>query len=230
MNKVNQLKKIININVLIVDDHKILRAGLLSLLNNNYDIQVVGEAENGKEAISLVRKLRPDIVIMDLDMPIMNGLDASRAILEEFPETRILVLTMLPDHEYIQSALKAGVKGYLEKDTAADTLVEAVYDLSKGKTYYSKLVKDSLTKHYIHDQNKNKKISTLKLPSRLSQVLKLISDGKEILEISKTLQISVMTVLKHRESLCKALGFINTSELVRYALRNDFGSDTNQGT
>ena len=209
--------------VLIVDDHKILVEGLHSLLNKNPDIQTIGEAENGKDAITLCKELNPNIVLMDLDMPILNGIEATKIISKDFPKSRIIILSMYPDHEYVKSALNAGAKGFIVKDTAANDLIQAVRVVYDGKAFFSpsvsKIIVESM---YTSDDSKLKEDV---LTSREKEILQLVTEGKSSIQIAERLFISKSTVNKHRENIMKKLNIHDIVGLIRYAIQKGIISD-----
>jgi len=209
--------------VLIVDDHKILREGLKSLLNQNSDIQAIGEAENGKDAIALCKNLKPNIVLMDLDMPILNGIEATKIIKKDFPQSRVIILSMFPDHEYVKSALNAGAKGFLVKDTAADDLIQAVRVVNDGKVFFSPSISQVIVESmYTADDSRLKEEV---LTSREKEILQLVAEGKPSKQISELLFISKSTVNKHRENIMKKLNIHDIVGLIRYAIKKGIISD-----
>ena len=203
--------------VLIVDDHKILVEGLRSLINQNSYIQAIGEAENGKDAITLCKDLKPNIVLMDLDMPILNGIEATKIITIDFPQSKVIILSMYPDHKYVQSALKAGAKGFLVKDTVADDLIQAIRVVNGGKAFFSPSVsKIIIESMYIIENSKFKEDM---ITSREKEILQLVTEGKSSNQISELLFISKSTVNKHRENLMKKLNIHDIAGLIRYAIQ-----------
>lgn len=207
------------INVFLADDHAILRDGIKVLLNAEKNMRVVGEAENGDEAIQKCRELKPDIVLMDISMPIINGLEAARQILR-FVSTRIILLSMHADEEYIIRALQVGVSGYIEKQSAATTLIQAVNDVFAGKKYFSPTVSSVLIDAAL-DHRAESGVSRLDtLTFREKQILQLLAEGKKAPEISKMLYIAEATIYKHRFNLMKKLGLYNLADLTRFAVEN----------
>lgn len=207
--------------LVIVEDHRILREGLKSLLTANGEIDVVGEAENGMEAIRQVRELKPDLVLMDISMPKMDGLDAIREIKIENPDVMLIVLTVHKAEEYVFAALKAGANGYLLKDSTYLELKLAIENVLMGRTYLSPGVSEKLVHSYLEGRHPRQSKSTLEvLTHRERQILKLIAEGNRNKKIAEFLCISVKTVEKHRSNLMKKLDLHNASELTAFAIEN----------
>ncbi|MGB6371131.1 MAG: response regulator transcription factor [Atribacterota bacterium] len=205
---------------MIVDDHTIVRKGIRSLLENNEKIEIVGEAKNGNEAIDKFRQVIPDIVLMDFAMPILNGMEATRQIKRQFPEVKVLILSMYKDEEYIINCLKAGALGYVNKQTTPEDLFKAIDTVYKGGYFTSSLFSNNVIKKYIEtSKEKDKKASHEKLTSREVEILQLIAEGYSNKGMAKLLYISVKTVETHRTHLMDKLGKHNTVELTKYAIR-----------
>ena len=205
--------------IILVEDHRILREGLRSLLAGVPNLEVVGEAANGLEAIRAVGNLHPDLVLMDLSMPKMDGLDAIAEIKNTCPECRVLVLTVHKAEEYIFSALKAGANGYLLKDATHQELKVAIENVLAGKTYLSPGVSETLVEFYLDGKEPPKTESVLgSLTQRERQILKLVAEGYKNKGIADYLCISIKTVEKHRANLMKKLDLHSASELTAYAL------------
>jgi DNA-binding NarL/FixJ family response regulator len=205
--------------IILVEDHRILREGLRSLLAGVPNLEVVGEAANGLEAIRAVGNLHPDLVLMDLSMPKMDGLDAIAEIKNTCPECRVLVLTVHKAEEYIFSALKAGANGYLLKDATHQELKVAIENVLAGKTYLSPGVSETLVEFYLDGKEPPKTESVLgSLTQRERQILKLVAEGHKNKGIADYLCISIKTVEKHRANLMKKLDLHSASELTAYAL------------
>ena len=205
--------------ILIVEDHTILREGLKSLLTTNPDIEIAGEAGDGREAVYLVEKLTPDLVMMDLSMPRMDGMQAIREIKLRWPKTKILTLTVHKTEEYILTTLKAGADGYLLKDANYQEMMTAVRSVLAGKRYLSPGISEGVIQGYLEGKQ------TIKLEGawdnltiREREVLKLIAEGHRNKEIATLLVISPKTVEKHRANLMIKLNFHNVSELTTYAI------------
>ena len=205
--------------LVVADDHTLLRAGLCALLSQDPDIEVVGEAANGRDAIQLVGTLSPHLVIMDLNMPGMNGIEAIIDIKRRFPATKVLVLTIHKTEEYIQESLRAGADGYVLKDASHDELRVAVKSILNGKTYLSPDISGKVINGYLGGRN-NASGSTSwdKLTHREREVLKLVAEGHPNKYIAEFYSLSVKTVEKHRSNLMKKLDLHNTSKLTAYAI------------
>ena len=208
------------IEVLIVDDHTIVRDGICSLLALAGDMDVVGEAANGREGLEKVSKLLPDVVLMDIAMPIMGGLEAIRRIHREFPETKMLVLTQYDDKDHVFPAIKAGASGFVSKTAASSELTSGIRAVFAGESYLS----PSIAKVFVEDYQRvalteDKKDHYELLTDREREILKLVVEGYKTQQIAEMLIITPKTVEGHRTSLMNKLGIHNTIELVKYALR-----------
>ena len=208
------------ISVLIVDDHTIVRDGICSLLALAGDMDVVGEAANGREGLEKVSKLLPDVVLMDIAMPIMGGLEAIRRIHREFPETKMLVLTQYDDKDHVFPAIKAGASGFVSKTAASSELTSGIRAVFAGESYLS----PSIAKVFVEDYQRvalteDKKDHYELLTDREREILKLVVEGYKTQQIAEMLIITPKTVEGHRTSLMNKLGIHNTIELVKYALR-----------
>jgi DNA-binding NarL/FixJ family response regulator len=206
--------------ILLADDHKVLRSGLRRILEEQPDLQVVGEAADGREAYDLAVELEPDIVVMDIAMPKMNGMEATRLILARHPRINVLILSMYSDENYIVQVLRAGARGYILKDSAEDELIDAVRSVAGGTPYFSAkiarlLVGDSL------QRLKNEAASDTYelLTPREREVLQLIAEGKSNKEAAATLFVSPTTVETHRARIMDKLDLHSTAEIVLYAVR-----------
>jgi DNA-binding NarL/FixJ family response regulator len=208
------------ITVLLADDHMIVREGMLALLNQETDIQIVGEAENGRQAVALSATLTPNVVVMDIAMPLLNGLEATRQILHTAPTTRVLILSAHGDDAYVEQAMALGAAGYLIKQTAAHVLAVAIREVCKGKRFFS----PSVSSRRYHHQRKAKalgekpKQNAAHLTSREMEVLQLIAEGKANKETADELHISIKTVEKHRQKVMEKLNIHDTASLTRYAI------------
>lgn len=205
------------IKVLIVDDHVIFREGIRSLLPGFEDIEIVGEATNGKEAIEKASQLSPQVVLMDITMPVMSGLEATRRIQKECPDARVLVLTQHEDSEYILSMIKAGAKGYISKTANASELVSAIRTIHQGASYLYPSAATALVEEYLLRAG-GEKDEYERLTDREREVLQLVAEGYTNREIADKVFISVKTVLRHRTNIMEKLGFHNRTELIRYAM------------
>jgi len=205
------------INVLIVDDHAMFRQGIRSLLHSNDDIEVVGEATQGREAIDMVRQLSPQVVLMDIAMPVMGGLEAMRRIHKESPDVRVLALSQYEDNEYILSMLKAGARGYVPKTATASELVSAIHAIHEGECYLYPSATTTLIEEYLMHVG-DEKNEYERLTDRERDVLQLVAEGRTNREIADNLFISVKTVLRHRTNMMQKLGFHNRTDLIKYAI------------
>ncbi len=209
------------ITVLLAEDHMIVREGLRALLKLETDIEVVGEAENGRQAVELVAKLRPQVVVMDIAMPLLNGMEATRQILQTAPDTKVLILSAHSDDAYVAMVMAIGAAGYLIKQTASHVLPEAIRQVQQGRTCFSPVIakRRNHQKKKSHDRGE---LNTDKDPSKLSsremEVLQLIAEGKANKETAEELHISVKTVEKHRQSLMDKLNIHDTAGLTRHAI------------
>ncbi len=210
------------INVLVVDDHKIVRDGILSLLQDEDEISVIAQAENGKDALEKIPKVSPQLVLMDINMPVMNGIDCTREITRIYPEVKVLALTMLNELEHIKNMLGAGAKGYLLKSSGKEELVMAIKKVMSGQNYFSDEVKDLIMLEMVKKKTSPGKIIGEKVPltSRELDILELILQELTNQEIAEKLFISVRTVDAHRRNLLEKTGARNTAGLVKFALEN----------
>jgi DNA-binding NarL/FixJ family response regulator len=204
------------IQVLLADDHTIVRQGLRALLEAEPDITVVAEADNGRQAVQLAKKFLPSVVVMDIAMPNLNGLEATRQIVREVPQARLLVLSSYNDDEYVTQVIKAGAKGYLLKQTAATDLIKAVREVSKGNPFFSPSISRRLTDDHPDGKLDGKKTSDL--TSREMEVLQLIAEGNANKQIAAELNISIKTVEKHRQQVMNKLHIHDIASLTRYAI------------
>ena len=208
------------IRVLIVDDHTILRDGISALLALAADIEVIGEAENGREAIDRARQLAPDVVLMDIAMPAMDGLEATRRIHKEFPQMKVLTLTQYDDREHLLSLLEAGAEGFISKTAASSELASAIRSVYQGDSFLSPSVAKLLLKHYRQGARAGRGQDPYdQLTDREREVLKLLAEGHTSREIADTLVISPKTVEGHRTNVMAKLDIHNRTDLVKYALR-----------
>lgn len=215
-----ELGRVNRISVLLAEDHTIVRKGLRSLLDAEDDIWVIGEAEDGREAVEKTRKLRPDIVVMDITMPGLNGLEATRQIKQRFPHVQVVVLTMHTAEEYIFRILRAGASAYVVKRAAPSELVSAVRAACRGESFLSPSVSKTVIEEYLQKADAFAgENSYEKLTPREREVLQLIAEGHSNREIAELLCLSVKTVQSHRANLMRKLDIHSTAELTQYAIR-----------
>ena len=208
------------IRVLVVDDHTVVRDGICALLALAGDIEVVGEADNGREALDRVRELVPDVVLMDVAMPTMDGLEATRRIHREFPQTKVLALSQYDDREYVFSIVEAGAQGFISKTAASSELVSGIRAVHRGDSFLSPSVAKLLVQHYQAGASVRKRQDPYsQLTGREREILKLLAEGYTSQEIADTLIISPKTVEGHKTNLMSKLDIHNCIDLVKYALR-----------
>ena len=208
------------IKVLVVDDHTIVRDGICALLSLTPDMEVVGEASNGREALEKLKLLVPDVIVMDIAMPVMGGLEATRVIRDEFPEIKVLVLTQYEDKEYVFPAIEAGALGFIIKTAASSDLATGIRSVYRGDSFLSPSVaKLFVERHQAGDEAGNRSDRYAQLTGREREVLKLTAEGYTVKEIADTLIISPKTVEGHKTSLMNKLNLHSRTELVKYALR-----------
>lgn len=208
------------IRVLLAEDHTIVRKGLRSLLDSEADIEVAGEAEDGRQALRKVEQLLPDVVVMDITMPGLNGLEATRQIKKRFPEVKVLILTVHTSEEYVRQMLRVGASGYLIKRAAPAELITAIRAAQRGDAFLSPSISRKVVEEYLqHSGAFADRDSYEKLTDREREVLQLIAEGRSTREIADLLHISVKTAESHRANLTGKLGIRTTAELTRYAIR-----------
>jgi two-component system response regulator NreC len=212
------------ITILLVDDHKILRQGLRTLLAKEIDMQVVAEAEDGRDAVRLVREMSPRVVIMDVGMPDLNGIEATRQILQESPETKVIALSMHSDRRFVTNMIKAGASGYLLKDSAFEELATAIRVVMSRKTYLSHEIAHVVVKDYVQGGSKDDPSVFSILSPREREVLQLMAEGKTNRQIAEMLNVSLKTIETHRQQIMNKLEIHNIVELTKYAIREGLAS------
>ncbi len=206
--------------ILIADDHGIVRKGLRFLLERQPDLEVVGEAEDGRAAVRLAEELEPNIIIMDIAMPLLNGIDATAQIVKCNPGIGVIILSMHSDESYLVRILTAGAKGYLLKDAAEMDVIQAVQTVGRGKPFFSPQITKTLLEDYMRQlQQRGLQDSYDLLTDREKEILQLLAEGKSNKEVASLLDLSVYTVETHRANLMQRLDLHNTAEIVLYAVR-----------
>jgi len=206
------------IRVLLVDDHTVVRKGIRALLEQEDDIEVVAEAEDGLKGVEASMEHKPDVVVLDMALPLLSGVEVARKIREKLPDTRILILSMYDDEEYILDSFKVGVSGYILKDVVVSELVAAVRSVHRGATFLSPTVSEKLRRQLQEGSGRASRHGPAKLTARERQILKLIAEGYTSRQISEILKISFKTVQTHRAHIMEKLGVHSTAELTRYAV------------
>jgi two-component system, NarL family, response regulator NreC len=206
--------------VLIADDHGVVRKGLRLLLEQYPELSVIGEAANGRDAVTMAATLSPQIVVLDVAMPILNGIEAAEQILKVNSKTGIIILTMHADESYLLRALNVGVKGYLLKESAEEDLLLAIRAVANGKPFFSRAINETLLEDYMRMLKQQGLSDTFDLlTTREKEVLQLLAEGKTNKEVAHLLDVSPYTVESHRTNLMQKLGIHNTAEIVLYAVR-----------
>ena len=208
------------VKVLLADDHTIVRKGLLSLLLGQDDIEVVGEAQDGRDALKLVEQLQPHVVVMDITMPLLNGLEATRQIKHHWPEIQVVILTVHTAEEYIFQILQAGASGYIVKQAAPKELITAIHAAYAGETFLSPSISQTVIQEYIvHARSTSGEDGFNSLTEREHEILQLLAEGRTTRDIAEILVISVKTVETHRANLMHKLDIDNLADLIKYAVR-----------
>lgn len=205
------------IRVLLVEDHHLVRAGIRSLLDSFPDVDVVGEAANGRDALKMSRQLNPKVVLMDISMPELNGLEATTRLTRSCPDSRVLMLSMHSDEEYVAQSLRAGARGYLVKDAATKELELAIHTLARGEIFISSSISASVLDKLMADSGDGSALN--QLTSRQREILQLVAEGCSTREIAKRLSLSVKTVETHRTHLMERLEIRDVPGLVKFALK-----------
>ena len=211
----------IPLRILIVDDHAVVRRGVRSLLESYQGFEITGEAATGREAVEMARRLQPDVVVMDLSLPELNGLDATRQILKDSPRSEILVLTMHHSEELARDVLQAGARGYVLKSDADQSLIAAVKSLREHKPFLSARVTEFVLDDYLRRTDTHEEAQSHEtVTAREREIIQLLAEGKRNKEAASTLGISVKTIEAHRANIMRKLRLRSVRELVRYAIRN----------
>jgi DNA-binding NarL/FixJ family response regulator len=213
-----------SVRIILAEDHRITREGLVNLLQERPDMEVVGEAENGREAVRLARELSPDLVIMDVTMPDLNGIDATRIITSGSNNTKVIALSMYSDKQFVQGMIQAGASGYLLKDCAFEELVSAIQAVIQGDTYLSPGIAGIVVQDYLTKLTTDRSSADTVLTNREREVLQLIAEGNSTKEIAARLNVSVKTVETHRRQIMEKLGIFSIAELTKYAIREGLTS------
>jgi DNA-binding NarL/FixJ family response regulator len=210
----------ITLRILIVDDHAVVRRGVRALLESHTDWEICGEATNGRDAVEEARRLKPDIVVMDLSLPGLNGLDATRQILQESPGTEVLVLTMHHSEELARDVLQAGARGYVLKRDADENLIAAVESLRQHKPFLTAAVTEFVLDDYLKRGDRQDDPAVAAVTAREREIIQLVAEGQSNKEVASTLGVSVKTIEAHRANIMRKLHLRSVSDLVRYAIRN----------
>ncbi len=208
------------INVLLADDHTIVRDGLRALLEANPEIKVVGDAATGKQVVSEAKELHPDVIVMDISMPELNGIDATRQILELTPKVNVIILSMLGSADHVFHALQAGARGFLLKESAGREVMDAIQSVYAGEMYFSKPITHTLVNDYMqaHSDKQNGSLESLSI--RENEILCLVVEGKTSAEIGKSLHLSPKTVESYRSRMMQKLGISDLPELIKFAIKH----------
>jgi two-component system response regulator NreC len=208
------------LRILLADDHTVMRSGLRALLERQNNFEIVGEAENGRQAVSLSTSLLPDVVVMDVGMPLLNGVEATKSLLKQSPSTGVVMLSMHSDESYVLRSLKAGARAYLLKDSAASDLLSAIDAVSQGKSFFSSRIRELLAEDYVRDLRQKGAVDSYELLTmREREILQLLAEGKANKEVAAALNISPYTVETHRSNILEKLGLHSPAELILYAVR-----------
>jgi DNA-binding NarL/FixJ family response regulator len=213
-----------SIRILLADDHRIIREGLRSLISQQTRMEVIAEAEDGRQAVTLAHRLKPNVIIMDVSMPKLNGIEAIREIAAIAPEIRSIALSMYSDKRFVSRALKEGSSGYMLKDCAFDELIEAIKAVNSGRRYLSPQLFESMVGDYIHHLSKDESSGIMVLTAREREVLQLLAEGNSTKEIANVLGVSVKTIETHRVKLMEKLEVHSVAKLTKIAIREGLTS------
>ena len=215
------------IRLVIADDHRVVRDGLRSILTKEGDIEIVGEAQHGKEALALIHEHSPDILLTDISMPIMNGIELAQEVQNLYPETKVIILSMHEDEEYLSKVVEAKAAGYLGKEVEKEEILMAIHKVSKGVNYYSDNISKMMIEGFVKktaNPSHSKDSDKVHLTNREKEILKLVVDGSSSKNIAVSLFISIRTVETHRNNILQKLNVKNSAELVKYALKHQLVS------
>ncbi len=208
------------VRIIVAEDHTIVRQGLARLLEDQPDLKIVGEAVNGRMAVEMGLELKPDVIIMDIAMPLMNGIEAAKRIKKDSPKTKILILSMYSHEHYIHELLEVGISGYLLKDSSGRDIIEAIHAAMKDETFLSPSISKKVVDSYLSPRKGSPREERYKLLSnREREVFQLIAEGRSTREIADTLYVSVSTVKSHRSKIMEKLGIENPVQLVHFAIQ-----------
>jgi two-component system response regulator NreC len=208
-----------SVRVILGDDHKVFRQGLRTLLEREADIDVVGEAGDGRTTVKICNRLSPDMVLMDISMPDLNGIEATRQIIEENPKTKVIALSQYSDGRFISAMIKAGASGYLLKDCAFEEVVQAIRAVEAGRVHFSPSIMDVVVKDYVQQVHGNDSSVCCVLTAKEREVLQLIAEGNTMHEIASKLNLSVKTIETHRVKIMNKLNTRSIADLTKYAIR-----------
>ncbi len=212
------------IKIVLVDDHQIVRDGIRALLSDNPQMKIVGEATNGYELFHILKTATPDVILLDISLPKMSGIEVAKILSSDFKRIKILMLSMYTSEDFIFNALKAGVHGYLPKNTTRDELLLAINEINNGREYFSKSISDTILKSYVNKAKYGEKVSQNNLnclTNREREILQYVVEGMSNPDMAKRLCISVRTVETHKTSILKKLDLNNTVDLVKFAIKNN---------
>ncbi len=213
-----------SVRILLADDHTIIRQGLHSLLEKEADMEVVGEAEDGRKALQLVRQLVPDIVVMDITMPNLNGVDATHEIVSEFPQIKVIALSIHSHKRFVAGMLKAGASGYILKECLFDEFLQAIRTVTSGGTYFSPRIAGVVVEDYVEHLTATVDSSLAKLTDREHEVLQLLAEGRSTKQIALELHVSPKTIESNRHNIMEKLDIHSVAELTKYAIREGLTS------
>jgi DNA-binding NarL/FixJ family response regulator len=211
------------IKVILVDDHQLVRDGIKSLISNSFGIEIVGEASSAAELFQQMKEVMPDVILMDISLPNMSGIEITRVLKKDHPQIKVLILSMYTSEDFVFNAFKAGISGYLPKNTTRDELLKAIESVHNGDEYFSKSISDIILKSFVNSAKYGNHISGDKLElltKRESEILKLVVEGYSNQQIADQLCISIRTMETHKTSILKKLNLNNTVDLVKFAIKN----------